>query len=276
MDDTQNQVDIINTTDCLEAVSAFKGAKNFLFMVAFICLLLIQAVFWLDFAGLIDKSDPCDKCLQACAKAGVCITLQEKADESDTIAAQAAIAVADAEKGVKLPKPDKPLVDQTPSTETTETTATKPDQASAEIAPGKFKYLQPSCRQIACLIKCCNFILIITVFLYCVTLFMSIHISLVGRLGGVNHISRAFLQSLFAMAFLFPWQCCLPNVVYGAMYMPAELLCRQCTAGSMLMTILCYLRFTGLWVIVLLLLIFAQFRSIRWARATLRRLGMAH
>jgi len=276
MDDTQNQVDIINTTDCLEAVSAFKGAKNFLFMVALICLFLTQAIFWVDCAGLIDKSDPCGKCLQACAKAGVCIISQEKADEPDTIASQAAIAVADTKKGIKLPKPAKSAKSAAKQAPAAETVPAEPTQAPAEAVPKKFKPLRPSCRQAACLIKCCNFILIIVVFLYCVTMFMNIHISLVGRLGGINHISRAFLQSLFAMAFLLPWQCCLPNVVYGAIYMPAELLCRQGAADSMLMTILCYLRFTGPWAIVLLLLIFAQFRSIRWARATLRRLGMAH
>jgi len=268
MNDTQNQVDIVNTTDCLEAVSAFKGARNFLFMVALICLLLTQAIFWADCAGLIDKSDPRSKCLQICARAGVCIMSQEKAAELDTIAAQAAIAVADTEKGVQ---PVESAGNQAPSAEAV---TTESAQAPAEVGLKKFKIPQPNCRQAACIIKCCNFILIIAVFLYCVTLFMSINISLMGRLGGVNHISRAFLQSLFAMAFLLPWQCCLPDIVCGAMYMPAELLCRQTAADSTLATIFCYLRFTGLWAIVLLLLIFAQLRSIRWARATLRRLGM--
>jgi hypothetical protein len=33
-----------------------------------------------------------------------------------------------------------------------------------------------------------------------------------------------------------------------------------------------YLRFTGYWLLVLLLLLAAQIRSMRWAKATLRRL----
>jgi len=271
MNDTQNQIDIVNTTDCLEAVSAFKGAKNFLFLVALICLLLTQAIFWVDCAGLIDKSDPCGKCRQTCAEAGVCIMPQEKAAELDTIAVQAEIAVADTiEKAVQ---PLESAENQIPTAETGTPESTQPP---AEAALNKLKFLQPNCRQAAYIIKCCNFILVIAVSLYCLTLFMSIHISLIGRLGGVNHISRAFLQSLFAIAFLLPWQCCLPDIVCGAMYTPAELLCRQGAADTTLATIFCYLRFTGLWAIVLLLLIFAQFRSIRWTRATLRRLGMVH
>ena len=279
MNDSQNQVDIVNTTDCLEAVSAFKGAKNFLFLVALICLLLTQAIFWANCAGLIDKSDPCGKCCrQACGKAGVCIASPAKCAgcslaanqpaEPDTFADLALKAVSDTEKatGPADEKTDDAMEEKTDDT-----------AESAEIeTKKKFKIPQPTCKQTATVIKCCNFILIIAVFLYCVTLFMNVNISLIGRLGGINHISRAFLQSIFAMAFLLPWQCCFSNVVYGAIYMPFELLCRQAAADSTLETILFYLRFTGLWAIVLLLLIFAQLRSIRWARATLRRLGMAH
>jgi len=276
MNDSQNQVDIVNTTDCLEAVSAFKGAKNFLFMVALICLLLTQAVFWANCTGLIDKSGQCGKCCQqACDKTGVCIASSAKCPSrpiaasrvasTNRIADQAAIAVSDT--GITAE-----VAERTENRSPAE--ANIPTQGRIETKR-KFKIPQPTCRQAAAIIKCCNFILIIAVFLYCVTLFMNVNISLVGRLGGINHISRAFLQSLFAMALLLPWQCCFSNAVCGAMYMPFELLCRQ-AADSTLETVLFYLRFTGLWAIVLLLLVFAQLRSIRWARATLRRLGMAH
>lgn len=285
MNDSQNQVDIVNTTDCLEAVSAFKGAKNFLFIVALICLLLTQAIFWANCAGLIDKSGPCGKCCQqACAKAGVCIASSAKCPgcplatckvaNMNTIANQAAIAVSGTEKAAG-PAENPALATEPTEVETPEPTEAEAAESAEVEAKKKFKIPQLTCRQTATIIKCCNFILIIAVFLYCICLLISIKISLVGRLGGINHISRAFLQSIFAMAFLLPWQCCFSKVVYGAIYMPFELLCRQ-AADSTLETILFYLRFTGLWAIVLLLLIFAQLRSIRWARATLRRLGMAH
>jgi hypothetical protein len=287
MNDTQNQVDIVNTTDCLEAVSAFKGAKNFLFMIALICLLLTQAIFWADCAGLIDKSDPCGKCRQlTCAKAGGCIASSakcarctlaaNKSAEPDTIADLAAIAVSGIEKATSSAEDvENPAPAAEPTEIETPESAETAESAEVETTK-KFKIPQPTCRQTATAIKCCNFILIIAVFLYCICLLICIKISLVGRLGGINHISRAFLQSLFAMAFLLPWQCCFSKVVYGAIYMPFELLCRQAAGDSTLEAILFYLRFSGLWAIVLLLLVFAQLRSIRWARATLRRLGMAH
>ena len=63
MDENEKTTDIVNTTDCLEAVSAFRAMKNFLFIIALICLLLLQSIFWLDLFGLIDKS----KCPETCS-----------------------------------------------------------------------------------------------------------------------------------------------------------------------------------------------------------------
>ena len=42
-----NQDNLLDTTDCLEAVSVFRGWKNFLFVITFFCLLLLQTVFWM-------------------------------------------------------------------------------------------------------------------------------------------------------------------------------------------------------------------------------------
>ncbi|MHC4212509.1 MAG: hypothetical protein ACYSWP_03945, partial [Planctomycetota bacterium] len=41
-----NQDNLLDTTDCLEAVSVFRGWKNFLFVITFFSLLLLQSVFW--------------------------------------------------------------------------------------------------------------------------------------------------------------------------------------------------------------------------------------
>jgi hypothetical protein len=42
---------LIDTTDCLEAVGVFRGWKNFLFIVAICCLVLLQVSFWLVDTG---------------------------------------------------------------------------------------------------------------------------------------------------------------------------------------------------------------------------------
>ena len=48
MDDNQDRTNnLIDTTDCLEAVGVFKGWKNFLFIIIILSLLLLQVSFWL-------------------------------------------------------------------------------------------------------------------------------------------------------------------------------------------------------------------------------------
>jgi len=98
-------------------------------------------------------------------------------------------------------------------------------------------------------------------------------VSLVGRLGGMNHISRAFFLSLVMLILLLPWQSIFGGVVLGAIYTPGELVewCSAETSG-ILDIVLRYLRFTGYWLVILLLLIFSQLRSGRWTKTILRRL----
>ncbi|HUS73121.1 MAG TPA: hypothetical protein VMY06_08650, partial [Sedimentisphaerales bacterium] len=76
------------------------------------------------------------------------------------------------------------------------------------------------------------------------------------------------------VVLLMPWQKFFGCVVAGAMYTPSELqsACAKAEGCNIFATILHYLRFTGYWLLVLLLLIFSQIRSGRWAKATLRRL----
>jgi len=42
-----NQGNLIETTDCLEAIGVFRRWKNLFFAVLLVCLLLVQAAFWL-------------------------------------------------------------------------------------------------------------------------------------------------------------------------------------------------------------------------------------
>jgi hypothetical protein len=259
MDEERKTDDIVDTTDCLEAVSAFKAMKDFLFLIIIICLLLLEGAFWLDYTGCIDRTDSGG--LAACPVVAVNRDFKP-VGRTDTIDAQAKLATKDIgdESGQK---------DET----------AKPMTVS-ETEAGKKKGLKMKLsfkdRQIASLIKGCNFILIIAATLYSLILLVSVKISLVGRLGEINHISRAFFLSLFALVILLPWQRCFSGVITGAIYAPEELFQTLPVAieASLIDQILYYLRFTGLWLIATLLIIFAQFRSIRWTKATLRRLGI--
>ena len=156
-----------------------------------------------------------------------------------------------------------------------EKVTTDPNQTITAIPePPKTSLFELTFKRLAGLIRLFNFVLILAAILYCLTMLFSLKVSLLGRLGGINHIARAFFLSLAFAVFLLPWQRFFPGVVFGAMYTPGELRCACAKAGdyNIFYTILHYLRFTGYWLLVLLLLIFAQLRSGRWAKAILRRL----
>jgi len=122
-------------------------------------------------------------------------------------------------------------------------------------------------------IRIVNSLLILTGTLYCLTILLALKVSLVGRLGGINHICRAFFLSLIMLLLLLPWQKAFDCVVIGAIYTPCEMM-KWISAGTgeMLDIILFYLRFCGFWLLILLLLICSQLRSGRWTKTILRRL----
>ena len=52
--ESEKQEELLCTTDCLEAVGAFKAMKNFLFVIIVICLVLLQVTFWLVELDFVD------------------------------------------------------------------------------------------------------------------------------------------------------------------------------------------------------------------------------
>ena len=126
------------------------------------------------------------------------------------------------------------------------------------------------------LVAVCNFIITVSAILYCLSLLMCLKISLAGRLGGINHITRAFFISLFLLVVITPWQAVLPKVLIGTIWLPGELLCGGWAKAdsSIFWKVMFYLRFCGLPLVALWLLLWTQIRSGKWTRATLRRLGV--
>jgi len=76
------------------------------------------------------------------------------------------------------------------------------------------------------------------------------------------------------MVFLLvPWQKTVGRTLVGAIYTPEELLNWYLVkSDSIFKIVLYYLRFTGYWLLILLLLFLAQIRSSRWTKAVLKRL----
>ena len=133
-----------------------------------------------------------------------------------------------------------------------------------------------SCSFAVGLVAICNFIIVVSAILYCLSLLMCLKISLAGRLGGINHITRAFFVSLFLLVIIIPWQVVLPKVLIGTIWLPGELLCGAWAKAdnSIFWKVLFYLRFCALPFATVWFLLWAQIRSGKWTRATLRRLGV--
>jgi len=224
---------LVDTTDCLEAVNVFKGGKNLFFIIVILCLLLLQGSFWLVDTGYVKTGD-------------------------DTKSGSPAVGTEDT-KQIK---------------EAAEKVAVEPNQPTEAVEKQESSFFEITFERLAGFIRFFNFVLILTAILYCLTMLFSLKVSLLGRLGGINHIARAFFLSLAFVVLLLPWQKFFPGVFVGAMYTPDELLSRCAAAGDyhIFDTIFHYLRFTGYWLLVLLFLIFSQLSSGRWAKAILRRL----
>ena len=309
----QKPQNIVDTTDSLEAIGVCKSMKNFLFVVILIGLLLPQVIFWMNSAGLIEQkaciscsakvvgcSTNCVICPKAGCPQGACpksnseqapLFQDENQSASEPAGPMPLAATVDvAEEVEKVTQEVEQGRQETASAMDKEILleneeARMPAEIPAEQAADESKpeaeqdvtaLFKVSCGFARGLVAICNFVVLTGVVLYSLTLLMCLKISLTGRLGGINHVARAFFISLFLMVILVPWQRILPGVLVGTVWLPGELLCggwcrAQCSG---FWKFLFYVRFTGLWLIATWLLLWAQNRSVRWARATLRRLGV--
>ena len=224
---------LLDTTDCLEAIGVFRGWKNFFFIIAVLCLLLLQASFWCVNTGCIPAKE-CPGNEAVAVGGGLSEDVQDVGEAAKKVAAE------------------------------------QSEPAEAEMDDSWFGI---TFKHLAMGIRVANAILVLAGLLYCLTILLSLKISLVGRLGGMNHISRAFFLSLVMLILLLPWQRVFGGVVLGAIYSPCELVNWSSVENPGIFgIILYYLRFSGYWLLILLLLIFSQLRSGRWTKSILRRL----
>ncbi|MFH1370485.1 MAG: hypothetical protein ABII09_04285 [Planctomycetota bacterium] len=261
---------LVDTTDCLEAVSVIRCWKNFLFIIILLALLLVQASFWLvNFERFNSEQPTADTDLSA-PVADVNSPDTQTTDKIRQAAKQIAYdsnAVAAAsEQPLLAAEPNRP--DATPLLTSDKVVSKTKKPSLATVS----HWFYPRQNHISAIVRFLNFVLIPSALLYCLTMLFSFKVSLIGRLGGINHIARAFFLSLLFLVLLLPWQLLFAPVFAGAMFTPSELINACQAQKTPLAYVSMFLRFTGYWLLVLLLLLFAQIRSMRWARATLRRL----
>ncbi len=267
---------LLDTTDCLEAVGVFKGWKNLLFVIVILCLLLLQASFLLVDTGCIEidraaVGEPAAASVVAEPAQGQAETADVKVPDVAEPARQLIEEPNVAPESIEPAVPEEAVEPNNPAEPVSKEQDVKLQRAitwpPTELFSGiTFEYL-------SLLIRIVNAVLILTATLFCLSMLFSLKISMLGRLGGINHISRAFFLSLFMLILLLPWQRIFGSMVLGAMYTPEELVKWNAIENKdVFEQVLYYLRFSGYWLLVFLLLILSQIRSVRWGKAILRRL----
>jgi hypothetical protein len=252
-DESKRQDQLLETTDCLEAIGTLKNAKNLFFFVSFICLLILQAIFWLTPTKYIELPNE---------------TAQSSIAPVSTMISKLAVpAKQPAKVETKTEK-----IEQAAQALTADANADPNTAAQAKHYPQiKIKFAN-----IAWTIRVCNYLLAVSTIIYSLTLLFAMKISLVGRLGGISHITKAVFVSFLVVVLILPWQLMFKSVLFGVIYTPAELLAawENFSTYSTGAVGLMIMRFSLLWLVVTLLLISAQLRSMRWSKNTLKRLGI--
>jgi len=289
--------DLLDTTDCLEAVGVFKAWKNFFFVIIILCLLLLQVCFFLVDRGYISIGEqaavagevtaPAEEAAQVAeppaamemeaeveqpAEPTEAVEPEEITEPETPVESDMAIEPNEVSEPNEATEPNKPA-DSTLSGTGMLNGTTMQDLQRAITLPGGDFFSKLTFEQLTLAIRLLNAVLILTATLYCLTLLFGLKVSMHGRLGGINHVSRAFFLSLLMLVLLLPWQRIFGGVVAGAIFTPGELQeWFSARTDDMFDTVLYYLRFSGYGVLIFLLLLLSQLRSLRWAKAILRRL----
>ena len=222
------QDNLLDTTDCLEAVGVFRGWKNFLFIIVICCLLMLQVSFWLVNTGIVktDKETSSDLPTPTAPETTV--------EPSEVVGGLIPIETDEIQEAAKKVALDVNLPGLAES---------KPRKIISHFTI-KFEHLTR-------LIQFLNFVLIPAATLYCLAMLFILKVSLLGRLGGINHICRAFFLSLTFLVLLLPWQTFFGPMVKGAIYTPDELVSwvnwYAAETSGIFAAVLHYLRFTGYW-----------------------------
>lgn len=247
---------LVDTTDCLEAVGVIRCWKNILFIIILLSMILLLGAF----AAVDLKWVRAEEAITMINPPAELVTVTE-ANEAGTVEKD---RIKEAVSKLSLFK--KKAAE--PSTQSMQPAA-EPNRPAQVAFAVRFEL---SLSHVIAIVRLLNFVLIPSAVLYCLTLLFALKISMIGRLGGINHITRAFFMSLLFVVLLLPWQVLLAPVFAGAMFTPGELLVACQAEKTRIASISFYLRFVGYWLLVVLLLLTSQMRSMRWARATLRRL----
>ncbi|HSV27704.1 MAG TPA: hypothetical protein VLH60_07410, partial [Sedimentisphaerales bacterium] len=181
-----NRDDIVGTTDYLEAITVFKATKNFLFVVTLFGLVLMLASFFVansqyaSFEGTIAAQRAASEDVLARGIGELAAKAISHVEE---------VTAATEQHGPNLPR-SAAMTRPVGTADDAAHAATEPADANEaaeaqQVPPFRIKF-----QWIAWVLRVGSFAGIITTTLYSMMLAFCLTISLVGRLGGINHIAR--------------------------------------------------------------------------------------
>ncbi len=264
---------LLDTTDCLEAVGVFRGWKNLFFIIILFCILILQTCFWLSDLGMIEM--PKEVGLELGS-----IQFFYAEPQTDLIPDGNEVGIIsdsnEAAQPKETPDPNQAAKESSLIKLAAVANASSPNDINEMSDNEKDKagfFFGITFNHIVWLMRFVNAVLMLAAILYCFTMLFSLKLSMLGRLGGINHITRAFFLALLLLVFILPWQRVFGSIITGAIFTPEEFVKWHAEkTGDIIDKVLYYMRFCGYMVFVFLILILAQIRSGRWAKAILRRL----
>ncbi len=233
----------VDRNDAYDAFKCFAAVRNWFFVLfLLIPLLLMQGGFWWVNLGQLDPA------------------LKASTDLSETAKVEG------------LKETDNAEADTVSMEKTTGDAAADDEQASA----GKSGVADTMASVLQVLYTLFMHIVPFAAVVYCLTLLIGMKLTLIGRLGAMADTAKAFFLSMFVMALVMPW----PNVVgfdhtgvlFGYDDLVQEYTLAGTAEGNMLGQVGYYVRFTGVWFLVIVLLIMAQVRSCRSLKTIRQRI----
>ena len=177
MDQESKSGYLVDTTDCLEAISVIRCWKNFLFIIIIVCLLLLQGLFWVVNLNDVENDEPW-------AVAAANAQHLPQAGEP----AFGEVSPTGGPAAVKIPEKIKQAAKQAAQEANAPARLEQqPEEGVIESPPSGIRFsFAPKMEHVVVLVRFLNFILIPASVIYCLTMLFAFKVSLIGRLGGIR------------------------------------------------------------------------------------------
>ncbi len=260
--------------DALEAFNSFSAARNLCFWATILCILLIQGVFYSVSRGVIDPA------LELPAKESVSQPSLDGINDggggevkeiNNGQRSETEIHNSGETGGFVLCGYTSRLPEIMPETYIIDINEENPDNTKTQVAKSQEKAesekanAQMIISTLKKVISGANVVVVFSILMYCICLFFSIQLSLVGSLGGMSSSTRAFFPALLAALLIIPWSKTISPGIPTSIFTFDQIITHyttRCYAEcSTYGNILYYARFSGIWAVVLILLFISQWRS---------------